>query len=46
MFSTERMLTSQVGFSTCLVPSRDEILGDNVEKQLCGVVPDKNTNKH
>ena len=40
------MPTSQVGFSTCLVPSRDEILGDNAEKQLCRVVHDKNTNKH
>ena len=45
-FSTERMPTSQVGFSTCLVPSRDEILGDNAEKQLCRVIHDKNANKH
>ena len=40
------MPTSQVGFSTCLVPSRDKILGDNAEKQLCRVVHDMNTNKH
>ena len=42
MLSTERMPTSQAGFSTCLVPTREEILGDNVEKQLCRVVNDKN----
>ena len=31
-FSTERMPTSRVGFSTCLVSSRDEIPGDDAEK--------------
>ena len=46
MVSTERMPTSQIGFSTCLVPSHEEILGDNAEKQLYRVVHDKNTNKH
>ena len=40
------MPTSQVGFSNCRVPSRDEILGDNAEKQLFRVIHDKNANKH
>ena len=46
MLSRECMPTSQIGSSTCLVPSCEEILGDDVEKQLCGVVHDKNTNKY
>ena len=44
--STERMPTSQIGSSTCLVLSREELLGDNEEKQLCKVVHDKNINKY
>ena len=42
-YPQKRMPTSQLGFSACLVPNREDILGGNVEKQLCRIVHDKNT---
>ena len=43
--STERMHISRIGYTTHLVPSREEIL-DDYEKKLCRVVHHKNTNKN
>ena len=40
------MPTSRMGFSVCLVPSHEDILGGHVEKQLCSIMHDKNTNNY